>query len=162
MVDRVADSAAAADRSRGAIEDSEEAVARHVDLPPAEPLELPAGHVDIPVQELSPATVTDRSGTLGRTHDVSEHHGDERAIWLGPGSRAGNEFFDLVDQEIHRLLIDGLEQMVVAGQLDSTHITDALFEGLVGDTIGKPLATLVENDDASEGREPFQQVLVDG
>ena len=45
---------------------------------------------------------------------------------------------------------------------DGTHITDALFEGLVGDTIGKPLATLVENDDASEGREPFQQVLVDG
>src|SRR5206468_8791883 len=43
-----------------------------------------------------------------------------------------------------------------------TDIADALFKGMLGDTVGKPLATLVEDDYASEGCEPFQQVLVGG
>jgi hypothetical protein len=42
------------------------------------------------------------------------------------------------------------------------HVADPLLEGLLGDTIGQALATLVEDDHASEGREAFQQVLVDG
>ena len=79
LVDRVADGAGAADRSRGAIEDGEEAVARHVDLPTAEPLELSARHTEIRVQELPPAAITDRGRSLGRAHDVGEHHGDEHA-----------------------------------------------------------------------------------
>jgi len=107
--DCVADGAGATDRARGAIEDREEAVARTIDLPPAERLEVPAGHADIPVQELPPAAVTNRRRTLGRAHDVREEHRDEHAIWFGAGSRAGDEFLGLVDQKVHGFLIEGLE-----------------------------------------------------
>ena len=39
------------------------------------------------------------------------------------------------------------------------HVTDSFFEGLLGDTIGESLATLVEDNDSSEGGQPFAQVL---
>ena len=43
-----------------------------------------------------------------------------------------------------------------------TDIADALLEGLLGHAIGEPLTPLVEDDDAREGHEPLQQILVDG
>jgi hypothetical protein len=136
LMDGVADGAGAADGSRRTIEDSEETVARHIDLPPTESLELPAGHAHVPVQELSPAAITDRGRPLGRAHDVGEHHGDEYAVRLSGGSRARDELLDLVDQEIHRRLIEGLEQVVVAGKLDLLGAADVLRQvatGLDGD-----------------------------
>jgi len=41
------------------------------------------------------------------------------------------------------------------------HVADALFEGLLAHAVGEALASLVEDDDAREGREPLQQVLVE-
>src|SRR5262249_59597813 len=47
LADRIAEGARAADRARRAIEDGEEAVARHVDLASTEALELPAGPAEV-------------------------------------------------------------------------------------------------------------------
>src|SRR5258708_32032159 len=98
-MDRVADGAGTPDRSRGAIEDREEAVTRHVDLPPVEPLELPTGHADIPVQEFAPAAVPDRRGTPRPAPHVNEQHGGEPSILLQARARARDEFFDLLHPE---------------------------------------------------------------
>ena len=53
-MDGVADGAGAADCPGGAVEDGEEAVARHVDFPPAEAFELPPGDADVSVEHFPP------------------------------------------------------------------------------------------------------------
>src|SRR5213594_1924706 len=125
-MDCVADGAGAADGPGGAVEDGEEAVARHVDFSPAKAFELPPGHADVSIENLPPASVTHRGRPLRRAHDVGEHHRDEHAIRIGARSSAGDELFDLVDEQIQGLLIEGLEEMVVTGKLDIPGAADVL------------------------------------
>src|SRR5262245_60042022 len=128
LVYRVANGAGAADRARGTVEDREESVARYVDLPAAEAIELLARHAEIAVQELAPAPITDRHRPLGGAHNVREQHGDELAIRLGAGSGTRDELLDLPDQHVQGRLIESLEKMVVAGQLDPPGTSNVLAQ----------------------------------
>ena len=72
-------------------------------------------------------------------------HGDEHAIRLGTGSRAGDELFDLVDQEVQGLLIEGLEQMVVARELDVLGAGDVLRQVASGLDRNGPITDAMED-----------------
>jgi hypothetical protein len=151
-VDCVADGARAPDGSGGAVEDGEEAVARHVDLAPAEAFELPPGDADISLEHLPPASVAHRGRLLRRAHDVGEHDRDEHAIRIGARSRARDELFDLVDEQIQGLLIEGLEEMVVTGKLDIPGAADVLGRVASGLDGNGPVPDAMENQGRSLDR----------
>jgi hypothetical protein len=47
-------------------------------LPAAEPFQLATHHGVVPLQEVTPGTVTQLGGALGRSHDVREQHRREK------------------------------------------------------------------------------------
>jgi hypothetical protein len=93
---------------------------------------LEAGEGDVAIEHLAPAAVTDRHGAHGRADDVGEHHGHEHAIRLGTGSRAGDELLDLTDQQIERGVLEGLEQVIIAGTLGIPSAADMLGQAAAG------------------------------
>ena len=83
---RVADRAGAPDRTRGAVEGGQEAVAGDPDLLATEPLKPVSDKRVVLAQESSPAPVAELGGTLGRADDVREEHGREHAVRLPAAS----------------------------------------------------------------------------
>src|SRR3712207_1865560 len=104
----------AAHGARGAVEYRERAVADHVYLAPAEPLDLLADVGAQALYEPLPAARADARGALLRVHDAREEHGGEYAVGLVRVARARQELFDLVE---HRVLVADERQVVAPRQL---------------------------------------------
>ncbi len=59
-------------------------------------------------------------GRLPRADDVGEERGGDSLVRSRARWPAGYEFLDLVEKQVQHVLIEGLEQMVAAGQLDES------------------------------------------
>jgi hypothetical protein len=51
----------------------------------------------VAVQEVTPPSVAEPGGRLGRAHDVREHHRGQDPVGLRSMSHAGEEFLDLAE-----------------------------------------------------------------
>ena len=70
-----------------------------VDFTAGETLELITNDVVVVVQEIAPPSVAERGGARGRADDVGEDDGREHPVGLEAAPHAGEEFFDLVEQQ---------------------------------------------------------------
>ena len=80
------------------------------------------------VEHMAPSQVAQPRGALGRAHDIDEHHGGEYSIRVWTMVRTGNEFLDLVEEEVQHILIKGLQQMVFTRELDILRPSDVLSQ----------------------------------
>src|SRR5262245_3417414 len=78
----VDDRTGAADSPRRPVERGEEAVARGVDLAPAEPQQLPAHQVVVALQQVAPVPVADLDRLGRRFDDVGKQDGSEHPVGL--------------------------------------------------------------------------------
>lgn len=83
-------------------------------------------HRVVPIEQLAPSQVAQLGGALGRAHYIGEHHGGEHPVRLRAVAHAGNELLDLIEKKIEHILIEGLEQMVLAGEFDVLRAKDLL------------------------------------
>jgi hypothetical protein len=81
------DGLGAPDRSTGAVERSQDPIAQSLDLSSPESFDLTTYGPVMAVQEGAPGAVAQSSGSLGRRHDVGEHHRGEHAVNVGVGPR---------------------------------------------------------------------------
>src|SRR5271166_2763579 len=121
-----ADGARASYRARRTIESSEQSVTRGVHLAAAKSGQL-FSYYHVPVAEqLAPSRITQLGCALGRADDIGEHYGGQHAIGMVWVPLAGNEFLDLVRDEVLCINID--DGMVGARHLDQLRIGNVLGE----------------------------------
>ena len=98
---RVADRHRTADRSLGAVEHREEAVARCVHFAASKAGELRADDGVVRVEQRTPVTVADLCGPARRVHDVGQEDSGEHPIVGDVSLVAGDELGDLVEGRRH-------------------------------------------------------------
>src|SRR5205823_11039529 len=111
----------AAHRTRRPVERREKAIARVVDLSPAETGELRTDESVVLCEQRAPSLVADAREELGRSDEVREQDGRQYAVRLRPGSHAGDEFLDLHQDGIR---VCPEEDVVASGQLDELRVRD--------------------------------------
>jgi len=106
-----ADRLRAADRSRRAVEDRQQAIACRDDLASTEPVELLACDGVVPIEQLLPRVITERPGSFGGADDVREEHRREHSLglgrWLGTGQK-------LLELGRHPRLVSRPEEVLAA------------------------------------------------
>src|SRR5215207_3967980 len=118
------------DGATGSVESGQEAVARGLDLLPAEPVQLMTDRRVVRVQQLVPALVASGSGTRSRLHDVGEQHGLEHTVDLDRGLVAptGEELLDGVEGYVLSTL--GPVQVPGSWELEETRPRDLVRQVL--------------------------------
>src|SRR5205085_8896475 len=119
--DGVHDRTTAANGARRPVERSQEAVARRVDLPSAEPRELAAHGLVMRLEQVPPAPVAELARALGRADDVGEQNRGEHALRFRRLAHTGEELADLGEE----LVTVGPRDVILAGQLDVTRPRDS-------------------------------------
>jgi hypothetical protein len=95
VADRLADGDSTSNRASGAVEGSEEAVARCIELAPPELVEQPANDGVVVLERLAPAPVAEPRRLLGGADDVGEEHRREHSVGLRVADGSCEELFDL-------------------------------------------------------------------
>src|SRR5439155_25302391 len=96
LADRLRDGRRASHGPSGSVKDRQKAVARRVDLSPAEPAELLADDRVMAIQERPPGVVTEDTCPLGRPDDVGEQDRRQDSILLRRRSDAGEELLHFI------------------------------------------------------------------
>ncbi len=98
---------------RRAVE-GKETIAGDVELPAAEPPELPPHRSMVRLDQPGPTPIADLDRPLGGAHEIGEEDGRQHPVGVRPPAHAGEEILDLVDDLV------GLDprQVVISLQLD--------------------------------------------
>ena len=100
----VADRSPAADRTRGAIEGGEHAVAGGLTVQTREPTDLTIYRVVVTVEHGTPRPIADSDQPVGGADDIGEHQrGEHPVVMAAVGARAGQELFDLFAHHLRRV-----------------------------------------------------------
>jgi hypothetical protein len=73
----------AVDSPGGSTERGENTIARGLDLPSFEAVQLPTDHVIVSLNQVKPSRIAERAGTSGGIHDVGEQDNREQRLYSG-------------------------------------------------------------------------------
>ena len=113
---------AGADRARGAVKGGEHTVARRLHDAASIATHFSLDESVVALENIPPSAIAQRSGALGRAHDIGEQDSCERPIDRPVHEVARQESLDLIEQGV---LVAGAEEMVTACKLDHPRIRDS-------------------------------------
>src|ERR671922_17672 len=110
-----------ASSGRRTVEGREESVARNIDFPSAEAVEMFSHDCVMPRHHVAPAPVAEPFELLGRAHDVGEEHRRQNALRPRRRPHAREKALDLRE---HRFLVPEVRRMGRSRKLDVASVLD--------------------------------------